>query len=408
VKRYPFLDVCSRVEGHAFQHKMLRQYCSDFHDWEGLLECAEREGLTPLLRKHLLESGSAFPGSVRRSLNILYKRHQHEAMVRTKILQEILELFQNKNLTPILIKGATLAYTVYPDPALRPMRDMDILFHNNEVDLAQELLKTIGFKESTAPIPPDHHHLPSLFKKDHGTAVCIELHRGLYPDCQPFYPDVDFDELLATACKLKICNSEAFTFSNEEMLHYLYQHTFRAPLTYESYKLINVADIIGFTELNYSKLDWNKIQNDFPLLHNALSLVHHIAQWDFSKVPADFVSSQGRKKKMTVTPFRGWPKKRLKEWSRKEWKLYQILRDTLFPSCWWLKIYYGINTRRGYLWCLLWHHPRHIFWWARLYVSFMETEHSSPSPNSTQATSFSGLKICRVLRGGIALLKKVK
>jgi len=201
---------------------------------------------------------------------------------------------------------------------------------------------------------------------------------------------------------------KALTFGDEEMLHYLYQHAFHAPLTYESYKLINVADIISFTERNYSTLDWNKIKSDFPLLHNALPLLHHISQWDFNKVPADFVSSQERRKEMTVTPFVGWPQRRLKERKGGKWTLHQILCDTLFPSSWWLKIYYGVNTRRGCLWCRVWQHPRHIIWWAKLYSSFLETEHSTSSPNPTQAATFSELKICRVFRGGITLFKKVK
>lgn len=63
------------------------------------------------------------------------------------------------------------------------------------------------------------------------------------------------------------------TFNDEEMLHYLYQHAFRTPLTYESYKLINATDVIGFTEKNYTELDWKKVREHYPMLYNALPLM---------------------------------------------------------------------------------------------------------------------------------------
>ena len=403
MKRYPILDICARIDGHEVQHQKLRSYCHEFQDWENLLTQAEKEGIAPLLRKHLIESESAFPISVRRSLNILYKRHQKKAALRLRVLQEILELFRGEQLTPILIKGAALCYTTYPDPALRPMRDMDILLHQSEVDTAQKLLINTGFKPSTAPKPEDHHHLSALLKRVDGVTVCIELHRGLYPDCPPYYPEVSFDKLLATAKEFTIEDGKALTFSNEETLHYLYQHAFHAPLTYEPYKLINVADIIGFTELNYSKLDWSRIPKDFPLLYNALPLLQHISPWNFNKVPADFVSLREQRKDRTTTPFIGWPHRRLKEQKEGRWNRYQILRDTLFPPFWWLRIYYGVNIS-GLFRCLLWQHPRHILWWAKLYASFLETE--APS-QATRDESFFGSKLYRGFQKGIAFLKKI-
>jgi hypothetical protein len=148
MKRYPILEICARVEGHAVQHQMLRDYCREFKDWQGLLERAEREGMAPLLRRHLIESESDFPASVRRSLSILYKRHLKQAEVRVKVLEETLILFQQHRLTPMLIKGAALCQTLYPDPALRPMRDMDILFSGEEVDHGGTKGKTLGHDQN--------------------------------------------------------------------------------------------------------------------------------------------------------------------------------------------------------------------------------------------------------------------
>lgn len=323
--------------------------------------------MAPLLRKHLMESESVFPTSVRRSLNILFKRHQKQAQVRLRVLREVLALFQQEQLTPMLIKGAALCQTLYPDPALRPMRDMDILFSENEVDQAQDVLRAFGFLQSSAPIPPDHHHLPSLHKTVDDVKICFELHRGLYPNCPPYYPDVDFERLLKSAKTFHIDDVEAITFSDEETVHYLYQHAFRAPLTYESYKLINVADIIGFTEKHYQALDWQQIKMRFPLLKKALPLMHHISPWDFDKIPVDFFSVRDREQRLEPLTFSGWPSKRRKELRAEGRKLHRILLDTFLPPMWWVGVFYGATTRRGCLLCTFWRHPRHIYWWVRLY-----------------------------------------
>jgi len=365
MKRYPILEICARVKGHKAQHNMLRDSCRDFKDWEGLLQRAEQEGMTPLLRKHLDESECPCPTPIRRSLSILSKCHQQQAEVRIEVLKEILEIFQQEELTPILIKGAAICQTVYPDPALRPMRDMDILLDKKEVHLAQEVLCRNGFVQSSAPLEEDHYHLPPVFKKVKGVQICIELHWGLYPNIPPYYPEVVFKDLLSSGKTISIDGIEAHTFSDEEMLHYMYQHAFHAPLAYDSYKLINAADVISFTEKYYASLDWEKIQQDYPLLYNALPLMHNISPWDFGTIPEGFVKDIKRK---SVAPFTGWPHKRFKEYKATGGKIHHVLLDTFLPSSWWLRQYYGIKTWQGYIWTLLVKHPLHVSWWVGIYT----------------------------------------
>lgn len=128
--------------------------------------------------------------------------------------------------------------------------------------------------------------------------------------------------------------------ADEEMLNYLYQHSFRAPLTYELFKLINVADIIGLVEARYETLDWKRIRRSFPLLYNALPLVDHIAPWDARVV------SSGLRPESRLDPrqFVGWPRRRLKELKAEDCRLTDILARTFLPSKWWVMIYYGRQT----------------------------------------------------------------
>lgn len=379
--RFPILDLCARIEGHKIQHHLLREHCRNFSDWQELLIQAEQEGMAPLLRKHLTESDSTYPVSVRRSLDILYKRHQHEADVRVSILQEILELLRKNNLTPMVIKGAALCCTTYPDAALRPMRDVDLLLRRTEVDDAQALMREAGFTQAKSPIPPNHYHLPLLTKRVEDVDICFELHRGLYPDCPPYYPEVDFEKLLQSATSFRLGDTDALTFNEEETLHYIYQHAFRAPLTYETYKLINAADIIGFVEKHDSSLDMKRIKKQYPWLYDALPLLHHISPWDFKKAPTDLAHAKPAKG-MTPVPYTGWPQQRLKDFKAQGEKSYQIILSTFLPSKWWIGVYYGATAVHKRIYCLLWQHPRHVLWWVKLLSSVDMEEHSQREPKS--------------------------
>ena len=363
--RFRLLEVCARIAGHSEQHAMLRQLSGEIEDWRKLLTQAEQEGVAPLLARHLIESGSSYPAWVKRSLHVLLERHQQMAEIRTQVLLEVLGLFEQEGIRCLVLKGAALAYTIYPDPSSRPMRDIDLLLSKNEVDRAHGLLKANGYRQEKAVLPKDHFHLPPLYYQAGNTSVCVELHRGLYPECPPYYPEVDFDLLYHGRQQFTIGTETASTFSDEEMLHYLYQHGLRAPLTYESFKLINVADIVGFVETRGGDIDWEWIRINYPLLCTALPLLHHLVPWDKDKVPPWIIPVNN----LAPVPYQGWPHKRMKEFKAKGTQLLEILRRTFLPSIWWMKMYYGAVSTLQLLFCLVWKHPRHVYWWVRMYRS---------------------------------------
>ena len=366
--RFRLLELCARIDGHSEQHAMLRQLSSEIEDWRTLLTQAEQEGVAPLLAKHLIESGSSYPVWVKRSLHVLLERHHQLAENRTQVLLKVLGVLGQEGIRCLVLKGGALAYTIYPDPSSRPMRDIDLLLSRHEVDRAHHLLKAHGFRQEKAVIPKDHFHLPPLYYQIGKTSVCVELHRGLYPECPPYYPEVDFDHLYNERQQFNIENEIAFTFADEEMLHYLYQHGLRAPLTYESFKLINVADIVGFVETHNESLDWERIRTDYLLLYTALPLLHHLTPWNKEKVPPWLLPEN----KLTPEPYQGWPHKRLKELKAEGTRLPEILRKTFLPSLWWLRMYYGAVSTLQLLLCFSWRHPRHVYWWVRMYRSIAQ------------------------------------
>lgn len=88
---------------------------------------------------------------------------------------EINTTLEAEGITPVWLKGAALARTVYPDPALRPMLDLDLLVTTENIAQALAALIAIGyhhevperipaaqlFDEAELRRPPEnaHHHL---------------------------------------------------------------------------------------------------------------------------------------------------------------------------------------------------------------------------------------------------------
>jgi hypothetical protein len=363
------LNLCARITGHAEQYRLLAKTVQDGVDWPEVLRQAERQGMGPLLHLHLTAAGCLLPGDIQRSLKVLVRIHGHQARVRQRLLQELLIRLTTEGLSPLVIKGAALGHTLYPDPALRPMRDIDLLLAPDQAVRAQQVALSAGFDRHGTPTPDDHYHLPPLVKTVEGMKVCIEIHRALYPDCPPYYPQTDFERLLdgsaSFACGEVCCS----TLGTEEMLSHLYHHGFRMPLSYEPYKLINAADLIGFVEMHADELDWPRLRREQPQLCAALAMLQHLAPWDPERVPAGIIDPREATRRRRPLPYRGWPQRKIRQLKHDNLSIAAILKETFLPPLWWTKLYYGALSRWQTLWCYGYHHPRHILWWARLYYA---------------------------------------
>lgn len=81
---------------------------------------------------------------------------------------------------PVLLKGLAAAGSLYDPPSLRPMRDLDILVREDELDRAESALRAGGFRVSAGSPTIDfdrHHHLPPLFHQ--ATGACVEVHHRI-------------------------------------------------------------------------------------------------------------------------------------------------------------------------------------------------------------------------------------
>ncbi len=159
----------------------------DEHDWAQIMRMSEEHRVTPLLdwrlkheKAHLmipenvrLDCADSFKAATKRSLAI-----QRELLLLHRLLKE--GGFQH-----IFLKGAYLAYFAYPQPGLRPMRDVDILIPEQEIIKAFNFLLDHGVdridKYQSIPHPSNVslvHQLPPIYSPSKTT--CLELHSSLF------------------------------------------------------------------------------------------------------------------------------------------------------------------------------------------------------------------------------------
>lgn len=402
---YSLLQICARIAPHPLQQKQLVRACADFTAWDDLLQQAEAHGMAPLLLRHLLAAGIDLPDDFLRSLRLLALRHRQANRVLSRTLGRVLSILTEAGIPALVLKGAALCHTLYPEPGLRPMRDIDLLLPWNEALPAHALLQRHGFHDPAVFTPVDHLHLAALYQEVDGIRVCLELHRSLFPDSPPCPARMDFAQLYDRAVSFAAAKVPAFTLADEDMLWHLYQHGFHAPLTYDPFKLISAADIISFVETRLDEIEWNRIQSEYPHLLAALPHFHHLTPWN-DAVREQLGFCEENTPSGAGASFTGWPRRKLAAQKGRTVRL--ILRDTFLPPEWWLRIYYAPKGRLDRLYVLLIEHPKHVFWWVRLYWNIFVKE-TLPEENISAPIKLKDIKVLLKNGGGLlaAMYRKI-
>ena len=154
-------------------------------DWAALNAMASQHRLKPLLYAQLGAS-PALPPELRADWQAEHRVAALRAMLTRQELIDCAHLLEAAGLAPIALKGAWLTRHAYPDPALRPMRDIDLLVPRDGVLAGYAALLAAGYTELEPPEMPlaqvvrlDKHMPPLLAPR--GTV--IEFHHRLWePD----------------------------------------------------------------------------------------------------------------------------------------------------------------------------------------------------------------------------------
>lgn len=173
--------VLAMVAGHP-DRPMAWPDGMDDRDWLTVADMARRHRLEALLH-HRAEAADGHwpvPADLRAAWATAY-RHAHLRLLRAQAtLQNVDRVLRGAGIPYAALKGSWLAWQAYPDPALRPMRDVDVLIGSGEAREAFDLLAAHGFEriaDDDVLFGEVAKHLPSL-RHPHFNIV-VEVHRRL-------------------------------------------------------------------------------------------------------------------------------------------------------------------------------------------------------------------------------------
>lgn len=352
---YRLLVRAAHLPGNTQADQALVEEVAGFQDWEALIPEAENHSLAPLLYTHFRQLDVNIPANVKLQLQGLFLRHRRANEIRLSRLAEILAILNTENIPVIVLKGGALAEIIYPEPGLRPMKDLDILVPPEQATQVQTILRQNGFAHSVSddPTPEDHHHLPVVMETTAEMAVSVEVHRSLGGN--PLYPEVrSFDDLWKTAVSYPFKDQTATMLSYEDTLWHLFTH-----MMSESTRLIRIVDIVGFAEQFAQEIEWQQVREQTPQIIPALSVLHFVMPLS-EQLRESAQIPNGPEPKGADVMLQNWPP--LPHlWPGKSRR--QILRETFSPTEACLRLYYGIPVNRSialYRWI---HHPMQVFSW---------------------------------------------
>lgn len=151
-------------------------------DWQAVSDMAAQHRLGPLLHaRH--ENEPAIPQGVREGWRGAYRYWKMAAMLARAELPRVAGFLEARGHQPIALKGAWLFAHAYPDPALRPLRDIDLLVPAESVIPAFEAMLGAGYEMMEplelplAELVRIDKHMPGLRSPG---GVRVELHHRLW------------------------------------------------------------------------------------------------------------------------------------------------------------------------------------------------------------------------------------
>lgn len=362
---YRLLAACARTQAHPAMDVELTRQLAAFYAWDELPAQAELHSMAPLLRHHLKRINAKIPDGTKRTLDGLYLRHRAINVAHTEVLLEVNALFEKAGIRALVLKGLALAYEYYPEPALRPTSDIDILLQTTDIPRALELLKDSGFNTGTHQFPRDL--IPKELKVNsppkNGLITHIELHHHDWRNISKVDGclDDEFSGFHSEPHPVMVGDDAIYVPAPLDTLNYLFKHLLRhmfVSTDEHPLPLRWIADIVSLVEYHAEMINWKAVFDQDPTLKHRLEVIYSLTP--FPEQLAKFIPIEKITVPNGVNRYpQGWPQQVHSDWKRAGKWIYftkilgspKYIWDTLtIPSEWWLRLQYGVDEKS-----LFWH-----------------------------------------------------
>jgi hypothetical protein len=151
-------------------------------DWDYIIDRGREHRFLPLLHWTLERSGVLIqvPQRAATAMSNARRRSTLRALAAQREILLLHRLLAGADIPHVFLKGAYLSRFAYPHPALRPLRDLDVVVASDAVSHAYDLLQAQGYTPiEDRPVDVETHvqrnkHLPGL--RSPSGKICVEVH----------------------------------------------------------------------------------------------------------------------------------------------------------------------------------------------------------------------------------------
>jgi len=237
-------------------------YINKAMDWQFMLSNLNKHGVSNLVYRNLnkMNFDEKIPSFICSKFRKNYSLTVNENLRLWSKFIYLQRILEKEKIKIIPFKGILLFDSLYHDPGLRPMVDIDILVQEKDLFNAKNIILNLGYKATSENLSYEYRrkfHCHFTFQNPERN-ILLELHWAFAP---PRPNRIDLTEVWQRAELRKIDNQEVLTLTLEDTLLSLCINFCKNIPNLQSIPLKNLVDIHEIIYQHNDKLDWNYIIN---------------------------------------------------------------------------------------------------------------------------------------------------
>ena len=227
------------------------------------------------------------------------------------------------------------------------MDDVDILIDQSRNNDAFNILTSLGVA-ARKPVTPKEiacHQWPVAPVWYAGIKIDLEIHTRVLSRRIGGYGVMS--QFQNTLLAFKVGAQTRYCLSHED---FLITQLYRFRHLTEIFRLIDITDIAGYLERFAREIDWDFIYAEHPWIRHSLTAIHAVTPLSDAVVETAGVPTKNKLPfDLSTAPYTGLPVNRylLSKGIAPNTPFLARLKNTLFPSVWWMRLAYGMGNSAG-------------------------------------------------------------
>ena len=265
-------------------------------EWSNLLDFLRANWIIPFVYRRIgsLPTECRPPEPITDEMRQAFQFGRVRSLHMERQLQEIIEAFREQGVRVLVLRGPALAFSLYPDPAMRPSCDLDLLVLPEQVVQARGILESLGYRCLARRFETARDFFREecfVHQKNPGNTFPIDLH-WVHWELHHFFKgseEVGIDDLFQRAWKVE---TPTLAFETLDPVDYLIHSAIHLVMIHKNeMRLSWIYDTALLAQHLKIPADWETLQERCVALRARLPLEHclKMAQvWAGLELPAGF------------------------------------------------------------------------------------------------------------------------